>query len=495
MKVVTSVFVIKAADPGHNSKKMIDICDKNEGEIFLFPAYALTGVSVGNISSIKGYDEIIERGISDLCDYTEKNDKIIVTSTQKYGNIIIKDGDICKNAVIEYKGKKIAVSKNGSTGEKADMILIPSAMAGYPCIKNDIIEFCANASKAASTFVAVSNAGFGESSADDVFKGFCGTFRSGVVTSFMAQDEPETIIAAADFEKTDGLIYSRPNRTDMFIPYYGKNKENIYLNELFLMQKQALYTRIKGSSKKKIYIKMNGTYDSLLTLFVTAALKKWIDGLEIICILEKSSVEDENYVKVIGRLSTSIGFSVDEISGDENGDIYGREMINNSLALTLAKNNDGLLLNSENMTDYAIGNVVFGANICNYDVNINIPKILTDKVLALQLAGAEEEIRNAVFEADLKKIGYEQMEKEGIKEDLIDFILFYFSKFKFDKEEIRKYALATFDDYTDEEIEKTLAFFFRSFNNSRHIRAAMPEGANLLGFRIPYISSDIDHDC
>lgn len=491
MKVVTSVFVIKAADPVYNAEKMIEICKQNQGDIFLFPAFALTGVSIGSISSVKGFDEKIEEGISRLCDFTEKNKTIIVTSTQKYGNMIIKDGDVCKSSSIVVEGKKVAVSKNGASGENADVVLIPTAMAGYPCIKNDIIEYCANASKVTSGFFAVANAGYGESSSDDVFKGFCGTFKSGVVTSFMAQDEPDVIVASADIEKTDGIIYSRPNRTDMFIPYYGKNKENLYLDELFLLQEQALYTKITGSGKNRIYIKMNGSYDCLLSLFVAMGVRQWINDMKIICIMENSIIKDPVFKKMIEDLSEKCGFEIDEISGDENGDIYGKELIGNSLALTLAEKNDGLLLNSENMTDYALGNMVFGANICNYNLNLNIPRILIDKILAVQLAGMKEDIRTIIMNADVQNSVYGIYENEDIKLDLIDFVIFYFSKFKFDKEEIKKYAFATFDDYTDEEIERTLNFFFERYNETQYIRSVMPEGANLLGFRLPYMPSDV----
>lgn len=104
-------------------------------------------------------------------------------------------------------------------------------MAGYPCIQNDIIEFCSEASSSKNCAIAVANAGFGESSADNVYKGFAGVFNKGIICAFKSQDEPETAVACYDVDAGGGLVYTRPNRGIDRIPYYGKtNLTDILMN-------------------------------------------------------------------------------------------------------------------------------------------------------------------------------------------------------------------------------------------------------------------------
>ena len=80
---------------------------------------------------------------------------MIVTSTHTHGNVAIFDGDINKSGKFMYGGKTVCISK--SAEERADIVLIPTAMPGYPCIKNDISEFCSAASLQYKCVVAMAN--------------------------------------------------------------------------------------------------------------------------------------------------------------------------------------------------------------------------------------------------------------------------------------------------------------------------------------------------
>ncbi len=513
MNIVTSVFKIKCGDMKYNASKIIEICEKEEGDVYLFPAYVLTGISCGALAQQKGFKERLDEAIDMLCVYTEKNNKAIVTSAQEYGNIVIFKGDINNSGKFTRDGLNVTISKNGT--DKGDIIFIPTAMAGYPCIKNDIHEFCAQASLKGQNTVAVANCGFGESSADDVFKGFCGIFRNGVTTAFMAMDDPETIVAKAPYTKSDGIIYSRPRNVADRIPYYGRNDENRYITELALMQIQALYTRIEGSGLKKLCINISGGLDSTLALLasVEAAKMAGLNSSDIIALslpcFGTSEKTASNADKLIGLLGvdgrkidiknavsahlSDIGHNTDKDVTYENAQSRERAQILFDVANTV----NGLCIGTGDMSEAALGFCTFGGDtLSHYNVNAGIPKTLVKALVKHYSDKAEGELKEVLLDIIETPISPELIEGQKTEEIvgpyiLHDFIMYYFAKHKFTRADIRNYAFATFDEYSDDEIDKCIETFFTRFVNSRFKRAASCEGANLLGFRLPYFPSDM----
>ena len=80
-----------------------------------------------------------------------------------------------------------------------------------------------------------------------------------------------------------------------------------------------------------------------------------------------------------------------------------------------------------------------------------------------------------------------------IRYDLFDFWLYYFAKHNVGREELKNYALATFDEYDDDMIEASLIRFISSYKKNQEIRSATVEGANFIGFVLPYIPTDADY--
>ncbi len=515
MDIVTSVFKIKVGNPSYNADKIIEICEKEQGDVYLFPAYALTGVSCGSFASMRGFKEKLDAALDKLCQYTEKNKKTIVTSSQVYGNFVIFDGDLDNKGEFTREGKKIVISKTGSDAAKADIILIPTAMPGYPCIKNDIIEFCAQASLNGKNTVAVANAGFGESSADDVFKGFCGVFRNGVTTAFMAQDNPETVVARAADTKSDGIVYARPKVMADKIPYYGKNAPERFLSELYLMQIQALYTRIDGCGLDKICVNVSGGLDSTLALLVAAETVKMAGlPLENVIALSlpgfgTSERTDKNAKALISALGVTcktidikdaVKAHLAQIGHDGSEDVTYENAQSRERAQILfdvANMNKALALGTGDMSESALGWCTFGGDtLSHYNVNASVPKTVVRELVKYVAQNSSEDLKAILLDIAETPISPELVEGQKTEDiigpyDLHDFFMYYFAKGKFTKEEVRHYTLATFEEYTDDEIDKWLNVFFDRFARSGFKRAAASEGANLLGFRLPYFPADM----
>ena len=517
MKILSCVFPITLGNPIENAKKIVEIADKNESDIYLFPAFVLTGISCGKLVSYENFKAAVEEALDMLCKYTEDNDKVIVTSSHSYGNIAIYDGDINKTGSFKFKNKSIAISKSGD--EKADIVLIPTAMPGYPCIKNDVSEFCADASKKNNCVVAVANCGYGESSADNVFKGIAGIFKNGIITAFMAQDAPETIIASADYEKADGIIYARPNRVADKIPYYGKNDEKLYLNDLFLLQVQALYTRLKSSGINKVAVNVSGGLDSTLSLLVAHKTievmglpSENIIGLSLPCFATtqrtntnaKKLMEELKITAKEINIKESVSLHLKDIGHDgktedvtyENAQARERAQI----LFDICNMHNALALGTGDMSESALGFCTFaGDTLSHYNVNATVPKTLVKETVRFIASGSSDTLKEVLMDIAETPISPELKENQNT-EDILgpyllhDFIMYYFAKHNMLADDIRNYAFATFNEYDDDVINNTLDVFFTRYSKSQFKRSSASEGANLIGFTLPYIPADCNFD-
>lgn len=516
MKIFSCAFPIVLGRPSENAKKIIEIIKENNGaDIYLFPAYCLEGASCGQLLSYKSFRTEIEEALDVLCKFTEGNGKTIVTAVHGHDNVVIKDGDTLKQPTFTLEGKEITVSQ--SVKEAFDVLLLPTSMPGYPCIQNDVIEFCAKASLEKKCSVAVANSGFGESSADNVFKGFCGIFKNGVIVDFKAQDAPETVYCFADYTKETGLIYTRSKTVDYKIPYFGKNEPKRYLKELFGLQVQALYTRLKSSGISRVVLNVSGGLDSTLALMVADGAMKLLsmpsqniiavtqpcfgtggrtygNAKKLMELLKVSSFEINIKNAVAGHLA-DIGCDIkNQDIVFENAQARERAQV----AFDIANKYNAIVLGTGDLSEAALGFCTFcGDTLCHYNVNATVPKTIIRQLVRQLAANSDDELGKVLLDVADTPISPEL--KEGQKtEDIVgsyaihDFIIYYYAKLHLSKEEIRQYALATFEEYTDDEVDKWLDVFFTRFKNSRFKRASACEGANLIGFLLPYIPADAE---
>lgn len=470
MKIVSCVFPIALGKPSKNAETIKKIAEETPGDIYLFPAYALGGVSCGKIKDLPSFKSEAEKAIDILCDYTENNDKCIVTSTFADGNIAIYGGDVNKTGKFKKGQKTVSVSQSGK--DSADIILIPAAMPSYPGIKNDVSEFCAEISRQKNCVVAVANAGYGESSADDVFRGFCGVFNKGTITAFTGEDKPESVVAAADTEKTDGIVYSRPKRAAGKIPYYANTDTSVYISELVQMQKQALYTRAAAMSAKKLFVDGDENTETFLALYILSETAKVLK-------MKSEKVTVFTSSDAVLSLAAKYGFTVK--SAPDGLRKRKAEILDE------ADKEKALLAGTLPLSEIAYGKVsLFGENICHYNINATLPRtVLWDAVK--QVFKDDEKTLETVLSL------VEKEKNSGVKYDMCDFWLYYFAKHRSGYENLKNYALATFEEYDDDEIISALDGFTADYKKNQPVRSASSEGANLMGFVLPYIPADADY--
>ncbi|MBQ7014772.1 MAG: NAD(+) synthase, partial [Clostridia bacterium] len=168
------------------------------------------------------------------------------------------------------------------------------------------------------------------------------------------------------------------------------------------------------------------------------------------------------------------------------------------VAFDIANKYNAIVLGTGDMSEAALGFCTFGGDtLGHYNVNATVPKTVMQQLVRQLSAENEGELGKVLLDIVETPISPEL--KEGqVTEDIVgpyvlhDFIMYYFAKLHLSKEEIRHYMLATFEEYVDDEIDKWLDVFFNRFKGSRFKRAAACEGANLIGFTLPYIPADAE---
>lgn len=390
MKITTCVFPISLGRPLENAEKIKEITEKISGDIYLFPAYALSGVSCGKLPNLPSFKKEEEKAVDVLCEYTKKNDKCIVTSTFSDGNIAIYGGDINKNAVNLFLIPKRFLFLNRGKIRRI-LFLFRRLIALVSLHKKDVSEFCSELSKQKNGVVAVANAGYGESTADDVFRGFCGVFNRGTIVAFSSQDKAETVVSSAEDDKTDGIVYARPKRIADKIPYYTKNDVSIYISELVELQKQAVYSRAKFLGVKKLFVDIGDNSESLLALYVLSKTAEDLGLFPSDVVVFSVSEKTENTV-------SSFGFTAAPAVSDNM-------RIRKAEILDLAEKENALFVGILPLSEIAYGNIsLLRENVCHYNMNASLPRTVLWDAVKNVFRDDEETLRLAEEFCSVEKI-------------------------------------------------------------------------------------------
>ncbi len=514
MKLYSAVFPVVPGDPEANVSAMISFMDEHPGDVYLFPALALTGVTCGMKFAYPSFIDATDRALDRLCDYTADHPVVVVTSTDQIGNLYLKNGELGKKPEFEAFGKTFVITANGE-GE-GDVLLLPTAMAGYPCLSADVTDLCQKISSTKNCLVAVANPGYGEAVSDGVYQGFCGIYREGKTLDFSLQTRPAPISACYDDrDPAEGWESPRRAQADLRIPYYGKNDPKKYLGELFQLQIQALYTRIRSSGMKHLAINVSGGLDSTLALMVASEAMKLAElpseniiAMTLPCFGTGRRTHTNAHVLMEELGTTVFEFDIKEavtahlkqIGHDgqtpdvtyENAQARERTQI----LFDMANRYNALAVGTGDLSEAALGFCTFaGDTLSHYNVNATVPKTLVKALVELLAKRYGGRLGDALADVAATEISPE-LKSDQKTEDILgpyllhDFIIYYYSKHRLERADLYQYMMATFDEYDEETIVRVLDTFFRRFPIARFKRASLGEGANLIGFSLPYIPTD-----
>ena len=101
MKILAATFVVSVGRPFRNADAMMKVMDENEADVYLFPAYCLTGASCSDLAHYKCFADETNEALDKLCEYSEKTGKCFVTAVYGYDNIIVKGGDLIQKPTVK----------------------------------------------------------------------------------------------------------------------------------------------------------------------------------------------------------------------------------------------------------------------------------------------------------------------------------------------------------------------------------------------------------
>ncbi len=163
----------------------------------------------------------------------------------------------------------------------------------------------------------------------------------------------------------------------------------------------------------------------------------------------------------------------------------------------VANQQNALALGTGDLSEAALGFMTYaGDMLSHYNVNATVPKTVMRDLVTHIANKRGGELEKTLLDIVATPVSPEL--KDGQKtEDILgpyilhDFIIYYFAKHKFPRSEIQKYMFATFDEYDDDTINRALDTFYSRYYKNQFKRSSASEGANLIGFTLPYMPADM----
>ena len=595
VKTAAAVPAIEVGEVKHNAKNIISLietlADKNV-ELVVFPELSLTSSSCGDLflqpffiakvtesiveitKSTEGRDIVAVIGTPLACKDTLYNCAVVIYNGKVIGatpkQLLRNDNnearwfasgkELPENNTVNIAGENIPLAKNiifttseysfgiefGNEAqaplspgaylatEGAKIILSPSAkgeICGYNKIVKHDIEQASRKYKCGYVYV---NSGWGESTANAAYAGFCAIAENG---SIIAEGERfltsnHYTIAEIDCEKikksrlSDTNFQNKGTAIEINIPQAANEKQDIcrtfhqqpFINypiakeelfdEIFNIQAAGLAKRVKHAYAQTCVIGISGGLDSTLALLVTA---KAFDILgkerkNIIAVtMPGFGTTDRTYNNAM-RLMENLSVTIREISIkeaciqhfkdiDHNIEIHDITYENSQarertqILMDIANQTNGLVVGTGDLSELALGWATYnGDHMSMYGVNASVPKTLMQHIVRhVAQTSDNEAVKETLLDIVDTPISPELIpaENNNIKqktEDLVgpyelhDFFLYHFMHDGFSPEKIYFMAQKAFvGKYDDETIKKWLTTFVRRFFIQQFKRSCMPD--------------------
>ncbi|MDY3761306.1 MAG: NAD(+) synthase, partial [Eubacteriales bacterium] len=170
------------------------------------------------------------------------------------------------------------------------------------------------------------------------------------------------------------------------------------------------------------------------------------------------------------------------------------------ILFNVANAENAFVIGTGDLSEAALGWCTFGGDdLAHYNPNASVPKTLVRELvrhIASVRGGDLGKVLSDIAETPISPelVAGQETEKIVGKYELIDFIMFFFGKRHAGYSDIKNLCLAVFEELDEDEIVETLDRFYDRFKKTRFKRSSLSEGANLLGFSLPYFPDDIDYE-
>lgn len=307
--------------------------------------------------------------------------------------------------------------------------------------------------------------------------------------------------AVVPFALGDGLTLERAPERYPFLPSADESAQRAEM--ILEMQARGLKTRFDSVKSKTAVIGISGGLDSTLALLVAcrAVDKKKIVAVTMPCFgtSEKTKSNAHALCDALGIYLRTIDIKrtveshladIDHADTDvtfENAQARTRTMT----LFDIANKTCGLVVGTGDLSELALGWATYnGDHMSSYGVNAGVPKTLVKMLVRHEgerLGGAVAKAVDAVLNTEISpellppEKGKIAQKTENIlgKYDLLDFIIYYYCRFGFEREKIEFLLKAAFCDVPQAELDKAVDTFYKRFAAAQFKRSCLPDGVKI----------------
>lgn len=595
VRIASASNIIYLGNPNKTAKEMIDLINKAEKEnveLICFPELSLLGQTVGDMflnkqilsSCLDALKSIVENSINkDIVsvipcpiEYNSslynaavviQNGKILGISTKhslqgngdkldkryfkilddlKYINIldqkvVIGEGIIyrCDDfsfcVEIGEDIKSLANLSYNYVANGTDVILNPTAVPSIVSKQQYVHEMLASNSRELNTCFVYSSSGYGESTGNSVYDGYCAIYENGAKLAETKRYSLDSELCFNDID-IDSMKFKRlrsPKRTKditfkvEYINFEAKDKTKIdpirhiskypflpnalnketYFEEIYNIQVMGLLSRMKKIGIKNMVLGLSGGLDSCLSFLVCLGVAKALGypntNIHALLMpgLGTSSKTKNNALQLAKEcnctyktidIKESVLLHFKDIGHNENTfdttyeNCQARERT--QILMDYANMVNALVIGTGDMSEMALGFCTYnGDHMSMYNVNGSITKTLmrplvdyVSKKYGDNINRICKEIINTPVSPELlpaKENEISQKTEEILGSyNLHDFFLFHLLSNGASKDKLFSLAKYAFkDDYNDEYIKKTLQIFLKRFFTQQFKRNCAPD--------------------
>ena len=273
--------------------------------------------------------------------------------------------------------------------------------------------------------------------------------------------------------------------------------------EILRIQVAGLAKRFSHTHSKRLVIGLSGGLDSTLALLVCAQMCRalGLPGKTILAVTMPGFGTSKRTRSNAGALAELLGAELREISIVPGVEQHFRDIGHDPachdvtyenaqarartyLLMDLANQSGGLLVGTSDLSEIALGWSTYnGDHMSMYAVNCGVPKTLVRWCVETVARESEADLAAVLRDICDTPVSPELLPGEQHTEAIVgqyelhDFFLYYFQKYGCSRAELSDLArLLLSDQFSPEEIDRTLDIFARRFVQQQFKRSAIPDG-------------------
>lgn len=305
----------------------------------------------------------------------------------------------------------------------------------------------------------------------------------------------------AEFSLGNDVKLCTPPERYPFVPNGADGQKRAEF--ILKMQSKALAARFEKVKCKTAVIGVSGGLDSALALMVAcrAVGSKKVTAVTMPCFgtSDKTKNNAQALCDALGVKMTTVDIKrtvQSHLADIEHADVdvtyeNAQARTRTMTLFDIANKTGGIVVGTGDLSELALGWATYnGDHMSSYGVNAGVPKTLVKYLVRYEgdrLGGKVKKAVDDILHTDISpellpaNKGDIAQKTEDIlgKYDLLDFIIYYYCRFGFEREKIAFLLREAFPEQSQTECDKALDTFYKRFAASQFKRSCLPDGVKI----------------